>query len=289
MNAVDVSAVRLLGGERVEQIVDLTTGQHGVARVNDRYLVKKCASRDALEREVVGLYLFGRLSNAVPHLVTQGADFVVTECLPQAMTASVAIERGIVDKAQVEAFIATFLAKVYWKYQRRVDNLALFPLLSWTHRLRLLGQRVLEYKPLLENYVGARVVAALIEGVKNALLATTAAPLTFLHRDIHLDNVLVSLSQGYPRMMLIDVEHCQEGPLELEVQNALFWDDEKSLEVAALRRLLRDTFCIPYSLDREKELMAVYVVDQLCLASEVGNEEKLVMLAKRIEVLYKHV
>ncbi len=284
MANLDPSTIRLLANEPISQIQDLTTGYHTVAQVNDRYLVKQSRDLAAIEREAVGLYLFGRLSRAVPHLITRGADFLVSESLPQASTASQAIACGLISQSQVEAFVATFMAKIYWKYQQRSDNLTFFPFISWSSRTTAIAARLDQSFNLLKATVDHNVLRKLAKQVAIFATQSTHCKLTLLHRDIHLDNILVSTTNGYPRMMLIDVEHCMEGPIELELQNALFWQDDKSLNTQAIQTLLVNQFRIPYSRQQEAALLSLYIADQLTAAAEKSDRNKLAQLNKLAQI-----
>src|SRR5690348_3904271 len=93
--------IRLLDDEPVREVVDLSTGVHKVLRVNSQYLVKLSANRQALDREAVGLYLFGRLCHAVPHLITRGERFLVAECLADGCSAFDALAKGDVTPEQI--------------------------------------------------------------------------------------------------------------------------------------------------------------------------------------------
>jgi hypothetical protein len=65
-----------------------------------------------------------------------------------------------------------------------------------------------------------------------------------------------------------------EGPIELELQNSLLWNDAWSLPVDLIRKELTANHSVPYSLQMEKQLLAVYVLDQINLALSQDDIEK---------------
>lgn len=280
MNSV-VDTIRLLDDEPVREVVDLSTGAHKVLRVNGQYLVKVSANHQALEREAVGLYLFGRLSCAVPHLITQGDSFLVAECLVDCCPAFEALEKGLVTTDQISTFVAGVMAKIYWKYQRRDNNVRLFPFLSWEKRIEYLIAGTEKSRTAIVRSFGSEQWKYLLASLRRMSEdKSISRHLTLLHRDIHLENILVSMASGYPRMMLIDMEHCMEGPVELELQNALFWHDDKSVDVAAICGRLTGEFRVPYRSDIEKQMVSVYLADQLLLAIAQQDDEKLATLCR---------
>ncbi|NMB69857.1 hypothetical protein GYA27_01470 [candidate division WWE3 bacterium] len=100
--------------------------------------------------------------------------------------------------------------------------------------------------------------------------------ISFLHRDIHRGNILCENGQPY----LIDHEHAMEGPIELELQNSIFWNDKMSLNVDKVKKILTNNN-IPYSSSNEILLKNYYVADQINIAIKENKFSKVKKLASK--------
>lgn len=108
-------------------------------------------------------------------------------------------------------------------------------------------------------------------------IKTTKFPnISFLHRDIHRGNILCENTQPY----LIDHEHAMEGPIELELQNSIVWNDRMSLNVKLVKKILNDNN-IAYSDSNETLLKSYYLADQVILALKENRPAKVKKLASK--------
>ena len=266
-------------------IVDLSDGDSNSAfQVNERYLLKQFLNSTQLKKEVAGIYLFSLLAEVdVPMLISQGESYFVSEFITGSVPASRLLETKAISMEQVSSVVAKFVAKTYWKYRvADREKLKLFPSMSWEERLVGIIKGFKEYKPVILRFVSERQYNYMLKRIVSIDKDRSFTKnLTLTHRDLHTDNILVSLNVGVPNFYVIDFEHCMEGPVELEFQNSLLWNDSKSLDIKGVIRNLSLLYNVPYSEQAEKTLSIVYLIEQINLALAKQDEMKVKLLFEK--------
>lgn len=272
------NVIPLLGDPQHQTIVDLTDGDSNrVMKVNERYVYKEFFSQTQLSYETTGCLMFNLLSSyGVPMLLDKGQNYLVTEFVESESCFKLHHD-GEISREEVGRKVIMFMAEVYWKYRFfNRDKVRLFPHMAWEERFQLMLNRIDEIRSGLEQVLNSQQlmrVDAAVSSLKQ--LEVPVQSLTFLHRDLHLDNVLVKKGHvGRDRNFFIDFEHCMEGPIEFELQNSIFWHDDWSLPYELVRSELKSQHDIPYSDELEYELVSLYYLDQLYLAYDKADYEK---------------
>jgi hypothetical protein len=241
----------------------------------DNKITKTFENASKLNREISGTMIFGMLSGEnVPQLMSWGSDFCVTKQVHQAKSC---YELGgtFSCKNKVNGFVADFVSSVFLQYQKGI-NLPLF--MQWEFNLNKITEEFLINQEIVAGFLGKESIKKLLFGLSKVRQTKFQNSLTIVHGDLHLDNILISSIAGQEKIYVIDFEHCMEAPLEMEFQNSLFWNDDKSLEVKKITETLSDKYGIKYSKPQEALLMCVYVANQFNLAVGENDTEKLKLL-----------
>ncbi|NTV31290.1 phosphotransferase [candidate division WWE3 bacterium] len=282
--------IPVLGDPTNRKIVNLTDGDSNqVYRVNGRYIYKEYFSSEQLNYETTGCLVFNLLSSyGIPMLLDKGPNYLVTEYI-DSTSCLMLYRQGQLSKTEIGRKASTFLSEVYWNYRYfNRSKVALFQNIAWKDRFIA----ILNYTQAHYQDWNIHLDAGDLRQIGDILtrLSCIYIPpqsLTFLHRDLHLDNVLIQEKKsGRDSNFFIDFEHCMEGPIEFELQNSIFWDDEWSLPVNFVRDELIKVHDIPYSIELEKQLLGLYYVDQLNLAYSKLDYTKMNILADRFRSFY---
>ena len=265
-------------------IVDLSDGDSNkVFQVNNKYIYKEFFSKAQLSYETTGCLIFNMLSSyGVPMLLDKGDDYLVMEFVRSDSCFNLHRE-GRVSREEVGQKVTMFMAEVYWNYRFfNREKIKLFPHMSWEDRLyRILSHAKKNFIELSNILTSEQMKLVRQTQSDLEILIVPIKSLTFLHRDLHLDNVLVrDHGVGRDRNYFIDFEHCMEGPIEFELQNSIFWNDAWSLPVDSIRRSLQYDHDISYSLELEQRLLGLYYIDQLNLALDKHDVLKVIQLAE---------
>jgi hypothetical protein len=249
-------------------------------QVKENKICKTFGDKTRLKREVMGTVLFSVLSgDKVPQLVTWDNDLCVTRQVQNARTYFESSQSwSRIEELNQE--VARFIAEVYFGYRK---GLTVPQFLSWDENLLGITNKFIQNRLLVISAIGQdktkKIMENLLEVRKNLTFKST---LTLIHGDLHLDNILVNNNLELDKLTVIDFEHCMEAPIEMEFQNSLFWNDSKSLDVLAIKKLLREVYKIPYSTQKENMLSCVYIANQLNMAIEEADENKLQMLVSKM-------
>lgn len=238
-------------------------------------LRKTYASKELMRSEERGLAQLAAAGNSqVPKVVAKGEDFLVLEYVSGAKTALQALQDGSLTEEELVDQLANFLADIHRSYQRLGKDVA-----EWEKKKSdiVISLERNSSTLLVSKLLTQPEIRGLTERLgKIDLRRIPAENLTFLHRDLHLGNILVDKG----RVLVIDFEHCAEGPLEFEFQNSLFFADEKSLPVEKIKCALRRRGLI-YSDLLERRLTPLYFADQINLAVELEDLQKLQTLTSK--------
>lgn len=259
-------------------------GRNTIYLVDRRFIYKMYCSPDQLVQEKIGYHTFKLVSpSVIPLIIDQGENYLVCQYI-RSQSAYDAFRSNLITRKRISQNAASFIAEVYWRYQRfDRGQLDFFPWISWEKRLNRMVKTFQQNEPKLQRLIGLTKVHLINQQLGKVLpsfhfLNTR----TFLHRDLHLDNILLKNPNSQrAQIYFIDFEHCLEGPIEFELQNSIFWHDEKSLDVSTVQHELVDRYQIPYSHQLERGLRVLYYIDQLNLAIKAGAENKIKKLVQK--------
>jgi len=247
----------------------------------EKNLVSKTFSdKNKLNREVMGTVLFGFLSNgSAPQLVSWGSDFCITSQLKEASTCFESVNRFLCFK-KINSLVAEFIANNFAGYQK---GFQIPSFMRWGTHLASTIEKFKQNKTVVSGLIGTKkyekILNVLLEVQNDKSLKNS---MTLIHGDLHLDNILISNNANADKIFVIDFEHSIEAPVEMEFQNSLFWNDEKSLSVNEITEILKTKYKIPYSEQKEKLLTKVYVAHQINLALGENDLEKLQIIAEKL-------
>lgn len=263
--------------------VDLTDGDSNeVYAVDNKYIVKKYFSQKQLQQETSGYLLFNALTSfGVPMVLDKGNDYLVLEFVNADSCFKLFHTIRTLTMQQAAQKAALFIAEVYWNYRFIAkDKIKLFRGISWEERSVEILTKSLNNLSVIKGLLTSDQLK-LVKDAQTEMktLEVTGKSLSLLHRDLHLDNILVKKDVfGRNGNYVIDFEHCMEGPIELEMQNSIFWNDDWSISSDMIREELIRKHDIPYSLEQEGRLLCVYFLDQLNIALEKRDTGKVQLL-----------
>lgn len=257
--------IRLFGNQPVEIKPLEGADSNFVFQVDNNYVYKWFPLKGQMYREIAGIFLFGSLSNfAAPLLIDKGDQFILSEFLSGSNTAFALLNENELTIEDIENMVTEFVADVFMNYQRNLaSRMNLYPFLSFRGRLVVVTEELCS-NTQLRQVVGSELADQLILSLNLLQKLIDPKRNSLLHRDLHLENLLVSKNGG---LVVIDFEHCMDGPLELEFANSLFWHDNKSLAVDNIARQLRSKG-ITFDMSLAIQLVDFYFADQLVLALE---------------------
>ena len=267
-------------GNKVDCIVDLSDGSsNSVYAINDSYIYKKFAYKERLRKEILGMQMYKNLTRGnIPSIMEIGNDYFITDCVKNATSAYQLISLGTLSMDKISVAVASLVARNYWGYNLGGETTKTkHPRMQWETNLNEIKENFEKNRDEIVKHIGTRTYRQILSKLR--LVEKEEYPLTILHGDIHLDNILVSEKCGYQKFYLIDFEHSMEGPIELEFQNSLVWQDEKSLDIVTIVDLLINHYRVPYDPNKEKLLRAVYVANQINNALEENQRWKIAYLA----------
>jgi hypothetical protein len=272
----------------VNNVIDLTDGDSNtVLNLDDKFIFKKSEDPEKLRADIVGMTLFRDLTNGeVPIIIFAGKNCFVAEFISGSFTAFELLCKNLLKEEQVTVAVASLLSRIFWNTKLKNScSLDLFPFMKWENCISQIANDFMSVQKALSAFMSQKEIEQVKLSLKKIATDTTfRKDLVILHRDLHLDNILVKNDEMFDKFFFIDFEHSMEGPLELELQNSLFWDDEKSLNVRSIVDVLTTVYNVPYNKSKEVALMPVYFADQINLALKHEQLQKVQVL---VDVFHK--
>jgi len=261
-------------------IFDLSDGDSNcVLNLDNKYLYKRFVTKERMHTEIAGMLLFNLLiKQDMPLLIKSGNDAFISEFMPNSRSAYDLINSGQLSVNEINVKIAAFVSRAYWEYKYfDRSKIKLFTNVSWLAKINQIIEdfenSVAKITKLGDGVIASKILGKL-ESARNDTAINDTKNLTVTHRDLHLDNILIGRDKGYNKFYVIDFEHTIEAPLEMEFQNSLFWNDEKSLQVENIVKIMRDEYRVNYSKEREEKLSVLYIADQVNMAITLGDNNK---------------
>jgi len=259
-------------GEPVTSVRKLSSGANNVYTVNNRFVYKEFALPELCLTEATALRLMGPTATSTPTVIGNGNQTLTTNYVDGAKEAYEMLLRGDISSQQVNALVSRFMLEQYQLLLK--GSITEASALSWKTRLReivlwwnIVGKTWCAHFPNQLDVLsqGLDVIVGLLPRLESTAL---------VHRDLHMSNLLLTDTRGYLDLTVIDCEHALIGPIELEFLNSRFWNDNKSLDVDAIIRILRTEYMVPFDVELEAHLMPFYIADQLLMAYKLINEDK---------------
>lgn len=257
--------------------------------LDEKYLVKNFLSNEKRIRESIGMNIFNLTSGKSPLMIGYYENTAFSEFLGKYQPTNKLIDVNVLSPVQIDSIVADFVGNAYWSYKfKHKDKLDNFSEYKWAHRINKIYSEFINNKQL-ENYLGQKLYIKISKNLAKVLKDKSLNDnLTILHRDLHLGNILCqenSSSKEY-NFKIIDFEHFMEGPLELEFQNSLFWNDKMSLNVKNIIEILSLYYRVPYRKDVERDMLFVYFAEQLNIATEMNDQKKITYLTEKFKQNY---
>lgn len=247
----------------------ISSPSNTIFSIDNKYLMKQFDIEHKQTREHWGLQIFSSLCPNTPMMLGNSGSIIMSEFFAGYVPSSELVTQDNIKPSQIENMVAYFVSKTYWSYRFSTENrLVNFPELKWEYRIKKVYENFSKLSYEFKNIIGETTYKQVLKKVKQ--IKNTDIPrnkLSMLHRDLHLGNVLCKLPHA-DDFKIIDFEHCMEGPIELEFQNSLLWNDHMSLNIDNMRNILEHAYRISYDKDLEHDLKFVYFADQINLAIE---------------------
>jgi thiamine kinase-like enzyme len=151
---------------------------------------------------------------------------------------------------------------------------------EWFKYLTLLSDRYLKIQGKLKKDL-SRKNKRIIENILLSVIYTNwdSTVMLPLHRDICLDNILIDEISDH--LNVIDFEHSCIGPLEYDFCNSIFWADNYSIDLMALKRKL-DQFKINFDNKLYFKFVALYFIEQYYIAYSQSDKFKSSLIIDRL-------
>jgi hypothetical protein len=189
----------------------ITTSTNKVENLGNGYLLKTYVNAANCEREYAAANLFKQMvPDCVPDVIRVGEKACLIENIIDAQEAFELINRGEITMREVCEFATEFVERVYQTVN--AGNL---------HWINCMPKCLQITETDLNEF----------SGVAPPLYSGFGAPITLLHRDLHLSNLLFKADgRGY----VIDFEKACFGCKNSEFANSAYYNDAKSLDTALL-------------------------------------------------------
>jgi thiamine kinase-like enzyme len=235
--------------------------------VLDKLIYKRYGSVDSCMREYTAWKQFNELvPENTPSLVVKKNDLCVYEFLGSG--------GNKVGKHEASIFAAQVISNVYNCY----DPFAYKKGEMWDLAINRLIQEFSYLKKLFTDLNFVEFYNTTLDNLE-IIRKTNFDNISFLHRDIHKGNIIYK--NGHP--YLIDHEHAMEGPIELELQNSLFWNDRMSLNTKLVKKHLKSSG-IRYSDEKEQLLRSYYIADQIYMAAKDNKLSKVQKIIRKAKI-----
>jgi hypothetical protein len=267
----------------IEKIAD---GDSNTIRIINRQLVeKRFVLKEQLQQEMTAYSLYQLVSPFRVPIILDKNDNSLTMEFVSGQTGFDLVQNRKMKQADVTCMVADFTGSIFWKMQLLPESkIRLFNQLSFKNRITQMQSGLEQNNTLLTSLIGRFQVRKF----RNFLRSLLRKPELFInqtlvHRDLHMSNLLINQLGN----SVIDFEHALIGPIELEIQNALFWNDDYSIDPKLFRAEIVNNMRVPYSIKLEKELLTFYVIDQILIALKRGEMTKVRNLIRRFRRLRK--
>ncbi len=257
----------------------LTDTINEISFLGNGYLAKRYNNESACFNEYSGARLFAKCAGPfVPKIYKKSPELCLISEISEAKSAFDLLNEGGLSMNQVSVFIADFIGKTAINIKSKEKFVV--NKLKYLEQLKKTQSKFYQNKDILLSFLSKNTLAYVENSLELISAEAYISQMTVLHRDLHLSNVLVDSSGS---MYIIDFEQAAYGPIELEFQNSLFFNDAKSLDVAQIVSLLRYKYSVSYSEKNENLFKFAYITEQLNQAIEMGLVEKTKFIAYKLE------
>lgn len=238
-----------------------------ITTVCKTFVYKRYSLPEKFYNEIESLRMLSELTpNKVPNVISTTNNLCVMETV-------VGLNGNAVsDKNFVSTETIKIVLDIYKSYKPKcsTDNN------SWKQKLIQIKEDLKNNEQTLRKFGSTKITKKLLSDLEILINYNNYKTITYVHGDLHLGNIILNDSG----VCLIDFEHSMEAPIELELQNSIFWNDEMSLDVEICRSLIVKAR-IEYSAELEILLMSFYISKQLLLALKEQDFLKLNLLINK--------
>lgn len=220
--------------------------------------INKCSSEYMAWKQLNNI-----IPNYVPDLVVKTPDLCVFEYLDED------------NKPKSKKDLSTFVGKMMVEIAKKYNHTEYIKGELWNNSLKETRTKLSSNNNFFAETRNNKLYKILQRNLIK-ISKTKFDVVTFVHRDIHKGNLI---SQG-GNYFLIDHEHAMEGPIELELQNSIFWNDKMSLNVKVVKKAILNSG-MSYSDKNERLLLSYYIADQINIALGNNKPKKALKIMKK--------
>ncbi len=261
----------------MNKIETLSDGDsNSIKIINRQFVEKKFVLKEQLNQEMAAYSLFQLVSPfRVPIVIDKNNDTLTLEFIAGKTGYELSRKKNL-SRQEITRNIADFSGSVFWEMQFLPQKKKrLFPLLDFKYRINQLQKVLNDNRVQLGDLIGLPVIDRFKSYLKDLLKQPELfLANTLIHRDLHMGNMLIDQSES----CVIDFEHALIGPIELEIQNAILWNDGYSIDPTVFRSEIINNMRVPYSISLEKKLFTFYVIDQIVLAFKRSEFTKIKLI-----------
>lgn len=263
----------------------ITKPNNVVTIVPRSVVIKEYQSKDGALREYLSLSLLRNLNiTNVPRILGSSKGLTVLENITGSIAAYDYIQKYPDCKTIVMEQIALYISKVVANYNSKKNNILVPKFMQFDYLLENLVKDFSYYKEPIIKTFSKTFYSKINADLKLLSNSSNVGTVSLIHSDLHLSNLLIKqkkCTQGdlnLGNMYVIDYEAACLGPIELEFQNSLFWNDAKSLDVALIVKALKKTYGIKYNKSLELLLGSYYVGSQVVCAFKNTDNQKIELI-----------
>lgn len=233
-------------------------------------VIKSFFFPEKMAGEIFGLTVGNLIGANCPEVLgSYGGDLLIKR-LSNKITAFEAIQTNLVSLNEINDFISLFCNQSLFAF-RNFDVSVLQNNFN-TKILKLINGLESNKLSIIEN-TSVEFLGDLLKGL-NVLFKIEFKNFCLIHRDMQLKNILVDTTNK--SISLIDFEHSIIGPIELEFQNSIFWNDVYSVDA---KHISSKISC--FNKTFEKMLSPFFIAEQIIESIDLNNVNKLKIIFLR--------
>ena len=233
-------------------------------------VIKSFFSPEKMAGEIFGLTMGNLIGGNCPELLGSRGGNLLIKKLSNKITAFEATQTNLISLNEINDFISLFCNQSLFAF-RNFDVSILQN--SFNVKIKNLIRNFMFNKLIIVENTSQEYFNNLIKGL-NSLLEIKFENFCLVHRDIQLKNILVDTNDK--SISLIDFEHSIIGPIELEFQNSIFWNDVYSVDSKFINSNI-----VGFNKKFEKMLSPFFICEQILEAINLNDVSKLKLIFLR--------
>lgn len=251
------------------QIIQQGYHVNSVYLLLQRFIAKRYRNRSSMQRDQQGMRQWRKyLSDSIaPKTYVSIASYSLSEKLSGKNTHTKTAKKRLLKK------LARTYASLIETYRYHHETMR-SEHLNWKMYVKKKKEESNLVLPLIKELLNEKDYALLTKTVKQLCKMDWGIHHKIpLHRDLHWENIF----EDDRKIRFIDFEHFCLGPIEYEFSNSLFWNDIYSVpfedivsELGKVQVFVNKTLSY--------QLVCLYFIDQVAIAHEQKNQEKIILL-----------